>query len=272
MANNATLTFSVPEDTGSDYIQLYSASTKTGSYSQVGSDISYTYGSTTYEYEDIDSTTWYKIRFYNSSDDQYGPYSDPIYGGDWASNTKPFLAVSTTTDGANYATILEVRDFSGLDSDIVSDARISQALRRSRAIVDIKTSEMGFDRFYNFESSVQRRKYNASLRIVKEAEINYALGMLYRGMIDDKIIAGIKNINPPTQITIGATSITKQDASNDSNSYRQIERLSLLYTQRATTLLAMIQPGNINISYRDPQYRWSYGPRFLWPDSIRGRY
>jgi len=268
--NNATFTFSVPEDTGSDYLKLYSCATEDGSYSQVGADIAYSYGETTYEYEDMSATTWYKIRFYNSADDQLGPYSEAVYGGNWSSNTKPFLAVSTTTDGANYASIQEVRDFSGLDTDTVSNDRVSQALRRARAIVDIKTDDMGVDRFSNFETDVQRKKYNASLRIIKEAEINYTLGMIYRGMVDDIIIAGVNGISAPTSITIGQTSINTEDSSIDSNSYRQLERLSVLYTQRATTLLSMIQPSSINITYRDVTNIRS--PKFLWPDSIRGNY
>lgn len=271
MANNATLTFSLPEDTASNFIQLYSAATEEGVYSQVGADIAYSYGETTYEYEDISITTWYKIRFYNSVDAQYGPYSDSIYGGDWATNTKPFLAVSTTTDGANYATIQETRDFSGLRTDDVSNERVSQALRRSRAIVDIKTADMGIDRFVNFQSKVQRRKYNASLRIIKEAEINYTLGMIYRGMVDDIILAGVRGDNPATTVSVGKTTVRKEDSANDSNSYRQIERLSVLYTQRATALLSMIQPSSITISWRDPSFS-GMSPKFLWPDSIRGRY
>jgi len=271
MANNATFTFSVPEDTGSNYLQLFSATTKTGSYSQVGNDIAYNYGETTYEYEDIGATTWYKIRFYNSTDEQYSPYSEPIYGGWWATNTKPFLAVSTSTDGANYASIQDVRDFSDLNSDDVSDSRVSQALRRARAIVDIKTGEMGLDRFNNFKSSTNRRKYNATLRLIKEAEINYVLGMVYRGMIDDLIIQGIRNDTDKfSDIRIGQTAITDDGAKVGRDAYTRMERLSLLYTQRATTLLAMIQPSTINISFRDEDKVDS--PRFLWPDSLRGRY
>jgi hypothetical protein len=270
MANNATFTFSVPEDTGSDYLQLYSSTTEDGSFSQVGSNIAYSYGSTTYEYEDLSATTWYKIRFYNSVDDQYSPYSQAIYGGSWQDNTKPMLAISTTTDGANYATIQEVRDFSGLSSDVVSNARISQGLRRARAIIDIKTDDMGIDRFSNFASDVQRKKYNATLRLIKEAEINYTLGMLYRGMIDDIIITAIKGTDSPANIRMGSTSVDTQNAARNSSSYRQLERLSSFYTSRATTLLAMIQPGSITITYRDKTTVRT--PKFLWPDSIRGRY
>jgi hypothetical protein len=269
MADNATFTFSVPEDTGSNYMQLYSCSTKDGSYAQVGNDIAYEYGKTTYEYESINAVLWYKIRFYNSADEQYSPYSEPVYGGDWSTNTKPFLAISTTTDGANYASIQDVRDFSGLNSDDVTDNRVSQALRRSRAIVDIKTSEMGIDRFVNFSSAVKRRKYNATLRIVKEAEINYTLGMIYRGMVDDLIIQESRNQNKElSSLRMGQASLDLNQSSAGQGAYRQLERLSLLYTNRATVLLSMIQPSSISISYRDI-YNTGGLPKFLWPPNRR---
>lgn len=271
MGNNATFTFALPEDTDSNYLQLWSATTETGTYSQVGSDIAYSYGETTYEYTSLSTTTWYKIRFYNSTEGNYGPYSEPVYGGNWSTSTNPFLSVSTTTDGANYATIQEVRDFSGLNSDMVTDDRVSQCLRRARAIVDIKTSDMGIDRFANFASDIARKKYNASLRLVKEAEINYSLGMIYRGMIDDIIISGLNSTSLPANISIGTTTLNLESSAKNSNSYRQLEKLSVMYTQRATVLLSIIQPSTINVSWKDPQAN-NMSPKFLWPDSLRGRY
>lgn len=273
MANSyATLTFALPEDNESNYLRIYSSATETGFYSQVGSDISYQYGVTTYQFEDINPTVWYKIRFYNSSENLSGPYSNPVYGGDWDTNTSPFLAVSTTSDGANYATIDDVRTFSGLLSSDVADSRISSGLRRSRAIVDIKTSEMGIDRFTStFQNKVAKRKYNATLQIVKESEINYCLGMIYRGMVDDIIMQGIRGEDPGGTISIGQTSINTNSAGAGPDSYKQLERLSLLYTQRATVLLSMIQPSSIAISWQEPGIRAGrYYPKFLWPPRLRG--
>jgi len=270
MANKATFTFALPEDNESNYFQLHSSSTETGSYTQVGSDIPYVYGETTYEYPDLSVTIWYKIRFYNSVTGQYGPLSEAIYGGTWKTNTSPFLSISTNTDGANYASIQDVREFSGLNSDTVADARISSALRRSRALVDIRTDDMGVDRFANFSSDSQRKKYNASLRLIKEAEINYCLGMVYRGMVDDLIIKGLNGNTAPSSVTIGDVNISPQNDSNDESSYKQLERLSLLYTKRATTLLAIIQPTTINISYRDPKD--GLIPSYCWPNYRGGRY
>jgi hypothetical protein len=267
MANHAKLTFALPEDTDSDYFQIWSSATKTGVYAQVGADIDYEYGTVTYEFEDLSTTTWYKIRFYNLTDTQYGPYSDPVYGGDWEDSTKPFLAVSTTSDGANYASIQDVFDYSGLTTEDVTEARVSQALRRSRAIVDLRTAEMGLDRFnYTFNSATTRRKYNASLRIVKEAEICFALGMAYRGLSDDEVISGIREPVVLSNMSVGQTSIAVDKSKKGIANSNYFSRLAQKYTLIGASMLQLLQPSSVTLSWKEPSTRlsrvWNWRYRF----------
>jgi len=256
MANFAKLTFALPEDTDSNYLQIWSAATKDGVYSQVGSDIAYSYGTTTYEFTTLSTTTWYKIRFYNLSETAYGPYSEPVYGGDWEESTQPFLAVSTTSDGANYATIQDVFDYSGLTSSDVPEARVSQALRRSRAIVDLKTADMGIDRFmYSFSSDTSRRKYNAALRVIKEAETCFALGMVYRGLSDDEVIDGIRSTEKLGSVAVGSTSITVDRSKKGIENSAYFSRLAQKYTLVGVSMLELLSPTSIPLTWQEEESR-----------------
>ena len=267
MANYAKLTFALPEDTDSNYLQIWSAATKTGVYSQVGSDIAYSYGTTTYEFEDLVVTSWYKIRFYNLSETNYGPYSEPVYGGDWTESTKPFLAVSTTSDGANYATIQDVFDYSGLTTEDVTEDRVSQALRRSRAIIDLRTADMGIDRFqYTFKTSITRRKYNASLRVVKEAETCFALGMVYRGLADDEVIGGIRSSDLLGSVSVGSTSVTVDRSKKGIENSSYFSRLAQKYTLVGVSMLQLLSPTSITLTWQEDGSRMSRtGSGFLNP-------
>ena len=256
MANFAKLTFALPEDVDSNYLQIWSAATEEGVYSQVGSDIAYSYGETTYEFTTLNTTTWYKIRFYNLAETSYGPYSEPIYGGDWEESTRPFLAVSSTTDGANYATIQDVFDYSGLSSEDVSEERVSQALRRSRAIVDLRTADMGLDRFkYTFETDTARRKYNAALRVIKEAETCFALGMVYRGLSDDEVIDGIRSTEKLGSVSVGATSISVDRSKKGIENASYFSRLAQKYTLVGTSMLQLLAPTSIPLTWQEDESR-----------------
>jgi hypothetical protein len=258
--NRGTITFALPEDTEADFLQLWSSATEDGVYAQVGADIAYEYGTTTYEF-DIGVTTYYKIRFRNNTDSTTGPFSDPVYGGDWNTNTSPFLAVGTTTDGAMYATIQMVYDYTSLTSSDVTSARVSQALRRARAIIDLKAAELDIDRFkYQFEAPVARRKYNAALRIIREAEINYTLGMLYRGLADDKVMEGIRSEGDEQSLSIGSAALTQDGGSTGSSSAVFLNSLGTRFLLTADALLDMLSPPSITISWQDRNTRV---PRFV---------
>jgi len=263
--SNAKLTFALPEDVDSNYLQIHSSATEEGVYVQVGADIAYEYGTVSYEFEDISVTTWYKIRFYNSTDDQHGPFSDLVYGGDWEDSTKPFLAVSTTSDGANYASIENVFEYSGLTTVDVSEARVSQCLRRSRAIVDLRTSEMGLDRFkFSFSSGTARRKYNASLRIIREAEICFALGMVYRGLSDDEVMDGIRSSVKLSNVSVGSASLTVDKSKKGIENSAYFGRLAQKYTLVGTAMIQLLAPSSVQMTWQEEASRV---PRF----SVNGK-
>lgn len=252
---HAVFTFALPEDADSDFIRLYDSDTETGSYSQVGSDIAYDYGDTTYEFEDINESKWYKIQFYNSTDDQLGPLSEATNGSNFSDRGAPFLAVSTRTDGAFYASTQDVYDYSGLTTSDITNARVSQALRRSRAIIDLRTAEMGLDRFTNiFDTDTSRKKYNASLRVVKEAEICFALSMAYRGMADDKIMDGIRGTDTGIfeSVSIGESSISQDTGAMGSRTYVYLTGLSVKYGNIAAALLSMLMPSSVVLKTTEP--------------------
>lgn len=244
---SATFTFALPEDPDSDQLLIYSSSTETGTYS-LATTVAYTYGTTEYEYDSFNDTLWYKIKFNNSDDSEAGPLSDAVYGGNFA-NAAPFLAVSTTTDGANYATIQDVYEYSGLTATEATPDAVSKALRRARALIDHFCNEMSLDRYNIYDIEIARKKYNAALRILREAEINIALGVLYRSLSDDTILDGFRNAdNEVGGVSIGDTSL---DGAN--TNIRRPENIAFLaaladrYSRTGRALLDALQPKSIAI-------------------------
>lgn len=75
------LVWQVPDsESDFDYVYIYRASSKTGTYSEVtNQDIS----DNTYYDMNGTSTSWYKIRFYDSSNSIWSDYSDPLKGSSW---------------------------------------------------------------------------------------------------------------------------------------------------------------------------------------------
>lgn len=248
----ATLTFALPEDAESDFLQIWEATLEGSAYTQVGADIAYEYGDTTYEFNALDTAKWYKIKFRNNTDSTAGPFSDPVYGGDFDSKTKPFLAVSSTTDGANYASTSDVYAYTTLTSADVPATRVSSALRRARALIDLRTMAMDLDRFkYAFDTDVARRKYNAALRVVKEAEINFALSAIFRGLSDDKIMEGIRDEGADSSISIGSSSISTDTGLSGSQNATMLRRLELRYKQEAEELLDSLRKPSVILTHQE---------------------
>lgn len=258
---NATITFSLPEDVDSDRVDLYSSATKDGTYALAVQN-NYEYGDTKLE-TDLSDALWYKIQFVNSSEGTTGSLSDPVFGGTYSASA-PFLAVSTTTDGANYATTQDVYDYSGLTTEDVVASRVSAALRRARAVIDFRTSEMGIERFDQFDSDTARRKYNASLRILKEAEINIALGNLYQNLSDDRIISNSREgaSSSSNVISIGDTSLSGDDIADRAESILYLATLSSRYFRQGEILLSSLDTNSIKLVSTDLTARV---PRFSYP-------
>lgn len=259
---NATITFALPEDIDTDLLELHVSTTRDGNYS-LAEQADYEYGTTKYD-ADLDDTYWYRIRFVNSENGKIGPYSEPVWGGTWTASA-PFLAVSNTSSGANYATTQDVYDYSGLTAEDVSTSRVSSALRRARAVIDYRTSEMEFRRFDQFDTDTARRKYNASLRILKEAEINIALGNLYQNLSDDRIIANSREgaSSSAGSISIGDTSISGDDIADRSESIIYLSTLSTRYFGMGELLLSSLDTNSVklvgtDLTVRIPKFRYPF--------------
>jgi hypothetical protein len=144
----ATFTFALPSDVNTNRLDIYSSTSENGTYG-IEASTSYQYGDTMYEYANLNDIRWYKILFVNSTRNTQGAFSHPVFGGTFSA-AAPFVAISTTWDGANYATTQDVYDYSDLTSDDVSSEKVSHALKRARAEIDFRTAEMGLDRFDTF--------------------------------------------------------------------------------------------------------------------------
>lgn len=263
----AVFTFALPEDTDSNRLDIYSSATKDGTYSQVATP-DYEYGATTYAYASLDDTTWYKIRFYNTTDAIHtGPYSEAVYGGDF-NKAAPFLAVSTTSDGANYSSTQDLLDYSNLTLNDVTAAQISTALKRARAVVDLRTSDMDLDRFTRtFKTDTARKKYNAALRIVKEAEINIALGNLFRAIADDLVVKNLRDTLDDTSagsssISVGSTSISGGGGLEDTAHSRELNLVADNYLRTGAAMLDSLRPPSIRL-HRESDF--VANPKFKYP-------
>lgn len=261
--HSATLTFSLPQDPESDYLYIFSADAQNGVFSEVRLT-PYTYGEITYEYDELDDTRWYRIQFYNSKNDNFGPLSLPVFGGSYAAGA-PVVYISTTTDGANYATVQDVYDYADLNGEDVSPQKVSTALRRARAEIDYKTAEMGIDRFDFLDSDTQRRKYNAGLHIIKEAEICLALYQIYTNLSDNLILKNMRDASTGSvagNISIGDTSISGDALAERSENILYLATLADRYLLMAQRKLNTLAANSIRLLSTDYKPRF---PRFKWP-------
>lgn len=259
---NATLTFSLPEDADANRIDIYSSSSENGTYT-IATSTDYEYGTTFIEYTTLDDTKWYKLLFVNTTTGYSGAPSDAVFGGTYSA-AAPFVAVSTTWDGANYATTQDVYDYADLTSEDVTTNKVSRALKRARAEIDYRTSELGIDRFENLDTKTARRKYNASLVILKEAEICLALHQIYTNLSDNLIIRNMRDGTGSIagSISIGGTSISGDSLAERDTNIAYIATLAERYYMMAYRKLASLDQNTIRLVPGDLMARL---PRFRYP-------
>ena len=79
-----------------DYVYIYRATSETGTYTNIANQL---ITDNTYCDEDGSTTSWYKIRFYNSDTTNYSGYSDPMQGGTFIGycSMEDFRAVTNLT-------------------------------------------------------------------------------------------------------------------------------------------------------------------------------
>ena len=258
---NATLTFSLPEDQDSNLIHIYASPAKEGVFEEVLTT-DYDYGETELELT-LDDAFWYKLQFENQDNSQLGPISEPVFGGS-VNNASPFLAVGTRTDGANYATSQDLYDYSGLTPEDVESHKVSVALRRARAVIDFRTAEMDFNRFDAFDATTARRKYNASLRILKEAEINIALGNIYTNLSDDIIIESMRGEAPSSggSVSIGGATIGGDSLGERNENILYLAALADKYYVIGERLLSSLDTNSVRLVPNELTVR---SPRFRYP-------
>lgn len=260
---NTTISFSLPDDTGSSRLDLFEADSKDGNYA-LRTSADYQYGITSFYATDLDDARWYKVQFVNVSNNTRSPISEAVFAGTYVA-AAPFLAVSGPTDGANYATVQDVYDYANLTPEDISTSRVSSALRRARATIDFRTSEMDLERFNDFDFDTARRKYNASLRIIKEAEINIALGNLYQNLSDDRIIANMRENSSSKvgSISIGDTTIGGDDLADRNESILFLATLSSRYFAQGEILLSSLDTNSVklvgyDLAVRVPKFRYPF--------------
>ena len=155
-------------------------------------------------------------------------------------------------------------NYANLNSEDISSSRVSAALRRARAVIDFRTSEMTLDRFNDYDTDTARRKYNASLRLIKEAEINIALGNLYQSLSDDRIIQNMRENSSAKvgSVSIGDTTIGGDDLGDRNESILFLATLSSRYFSTGEMLLSNFETNSVKMTGYDLSQRV---PRFKYP-------
>lgn len=292
----AVITFALPEDKSSDELYLYESSTEDGTYELKELKV-YTYGESSAEL-DLDETKWYKIRLASSYSAWSSPYSDPIFGGDFSVRTSPFLAISTTFDGANYASVSDVYEISGLTQDECSVNTVQKILRSTRAYLDVRLGEINLDSYrMTFSDDVSRRKYNGHLRVSRDIEIYLTISTIMQKLATDAELAMARRADDPdvreyveSDANDGNTNDIKNFSIGDSTlafdiattKTRTVEHDETKYTQRLLTRITVfnnqalqyqvkaislwnsIMPSTIDITYGN-----SRAPRFARSISIQ---
>jgi hypothetical protein len=260
---STAITFSLPENTGSNILELHESESQNGTYT-LKVTTQYEYGITSFYAEGLNDSRYYKIRFYNNNDNVYSPFSDAVFGGTWIA-AAPFLAVSSTSDGAHYATTQDVYEYANLTTEDIPTSRVSSALKRARAVIDYRTSEMDLERFNDYDTNTARRKYNATLRILKESEINIALGNLYQNLSDDRIIENMRENSSAKvgNISIGGTSIGGDDLADRNESILFLATLSSRYFAQGEILLSSLDTNSVklvgyDLAVRVPKFRYPF--------------
>lgn len=262
----AMLTFALPEDTGADKLRIYQASSEDGTYT-LATTFNYTYGYRVQEYDSIDTTKWYKIEFYNNTSGRRGPKSDPIFGGDFGTKDTPFLALSSTFDGANYTSASEIYSLTQLKASDISAVEVQKILRATRAYLDLRLNAVNLRRFGRFcNAGEARKKYNAALRITKEIELNLAAAVCFRSISNAEQMSVIRGeTKSKRSFSVGSTSI--QEGDSPSTVLTILNALSSRYAGYAASLMNSIMPNSVQVAYSDD---YMAGPLFIRPVEAMG--
>ena len=104
-------------ETSFDLAYIYRATYEDGSYSNIANQA---ITDNTYSDESGDTTTWYKVRFYNSTSSNYSSYSDPMQGGTYI----------------GYCSLNYVRDLCNITTDDISDTELYSLIAKATVVLN----------------------------------------------------------------------------------------------------------------------------------------
>jgi len=240
----------VPEyDKSADRILVYYADTVNGAYTLLSTE-DYTYPTKVMEYE-INEDKWYKIAYSNSTTGYTTPQSNAVPGSG-VLKSAPNLEITSTADGASYATEIDVYARSNLTDNDISKTDVNYALSIARAYIDIKLSTMSINRYSAYGTSTASRKFNAQIKLLKDVEINYALGLVYRHMADDKVMENVTAGNSTSaSVSVGQTSVGGIVESDSITTAQYFDALSARYSVYADNLLNTLLPNYVPLRYSE---------------------
>jgi hypothetical protein len=240
----------VPEyGKNADTLLVYTSDSSSGSFT-VEEALGYTFPTKVTEYN-IDSTKFYKIAYSNSTTGYLTPQSDAV-DGSTILKSAPGLEISSTADGAPFATAQNVYDRSNMTEADVSTADVNYALSVARAFIDLKLSSISINRFSSFPTQTAQRKFNAMARLMRDAELNYALSLVYRHMADDKILTNLTaNTKTSNSVSVGQTSIAGIEGGDSLTTANYFDALSIRYLGYATDLMNTLVPNYVPLRYSE---------------------
>lgn len=203
------ITYQIPDNSDYNQLLIFDSTTETGTYSLLDT-LNYSYPNRATEYTAINTEKWYKIRFYDSANGEYSPYSDAFFGGE-ADQNEPFAAITSTFDGVGFATASGFYQTTGLNNVQVDINDVKDALKTAKGYIDLITDDTSPYKYSrDHGTDVTRRKYNAQLELMRKAEIYFAAALVYQDMADDRVMMGlsgsISTVTVPSDLTADAIS------------------------------------------------------------------
>jgi hypothetical protein len=239
----------IPVNTYVDKLNVYSSTTSSGIYT-LDDVLDYSYPTKVTMYE-VDESKWYKVQFASSDDGYITPVSEATAGSSIL-KTAPVLEISSSNDGAAFATVQNVYDRSNMTSADVPESDVSYALTIARSFIDMRLSTISMDRYRCFPQTVQTRKYNALLKLIKDVEINYTLSLVYKYMADDKILQNVtSNKKRSSSVSVGQTSIAGIEDGESLETATYFDALSTRHASYAAELLNSLMPNYVPLRYSE---------------------
>lgn len=264
---SGVLTFGLP-DSNFNKLLIYSGVAENSTFI-LNTTVDYNYPEQSYEYGNINEEAWYKIKFLDTISNKTTSLSDAVIGSGIL-RAKPFLVLNTTYDGASYNSAQDLYDYTNLTEADASTTKVDKALRKARAYIDLKVGDTTYNRFTNaYIGNIARRKYNATLELVKECELNLATSIIFKNMSDDQMMNQIRGTTTSFgSVSIGQTSVTENSSKNPIEIANFLMAQASKYALEAAAVLNALVPSTVPLMYDNLRYNFLNMPRFLYPWNI----